>query len=182
MALSARASYAKETKGPATPVDPRYSRIGKPDFSRIQWIFDRSNRAHSWFADQSLLPWLAAEVEPTSRGPVRSRHQMLVVSILGSFGEIDSKLGRKSKWNLPCHLVRAGSRFRCSSRCWSSFVFILHSHAQQTTASISGTVKDPSGAVLPQASVTATNASTGAVERTTADASWRVYIPYSSVR
>jgi len=51
-----------------------------------------------------------------------------------------------------------------------SFVFILHSYAQQTTASISGTVKDSSGAVLPQARVTATNTSTGAVERTTADA------------
>src|ERR1700728_2959764 len=51
-----------------------------------------------------------------------------------------------------------------------SFVFIIQSHAQQTTASISGTVKDVSGAVLPQARVTATNTSTGTVERTTADA------------
>src|SRR5580704_17352580 len=51
-----------------------------------------------------------------------------------------------------------------------SFVFILQSSAQQTTASISGTVKDPTGAVLPQASVTATNASTGTVDKTVADA------------
>jgi Carboxypeptidase regulatory-like domain len=49
-------------------------------------------------------------------------------------------------------------------------VFIPQSHAQQTTASISGTVKDPSGAVLPQAQVTATNTSTGSVDKTVADA------------
>lgn len=52
-----------------------------------------------------------------------------------------------------------------------SFVFIVPTHAQQTTASISGTVKDSSGAVLPQASVTATDASNGTVEKTVADAS-----------
>ncbi len=51
-----------------------------------------------------------------------------------------------------------------------SLACTLHSHAQQTTGSISGTVKDSTGAVLPQASVTAANVSTGAVDKTVSDA------------
>ena len=62
-------------------------------------------------------------------------------------------------------------RFLLLSALLVSFVFIHQSRAQQTTASISGAVKDPSGAVLPQASVTATNASTGTVDKTVSDAS-----------
>jgi hypothetical protein len=41
--------------------------------------------------------------------------------------------------------------------------------AQQNTGRISGTVKDQAGAVLPQATVTATNVSTGAVDKTISD-------------
>jgi hypothetical protein len=63
-----------------------------------------------------------------------------------------------------------GRRFSLLFALLVSFVFILQSPAQQTTASISGTVKDPTGAVLPQASVTVTDASTGAVDKTVADA------------
>src|SRR5580700_7942127 len=62
-------------------------------------------------------------------------------------------------------------RFLLLSTLLVSCVFIHQSRAQQTTASISGAVKDPSGAVLPQASVTASNASTGTVDKTVADAS-----------
>ncbi len=51
-----------------------------------------------------------------------------------------------------------------------SLLCALPGHAQQTTGSISGTVKDSSGAVVPQASVRATNVNTGAVERTVSDA------------
>jgi hypothetical protein len=62
-------------------------------------------------------------------------------------------------------------RFLLLSALLVFFVFMHQSRAQQTTASISGAVKDPSGAVLPQASVTATNASTGTVDKTVSDAS-----------
>ena len=47
--------------------------------------------------------------------------------------------------------------------------------AQQNTGSISGTVKDPTGAVLPGAAVTASNISTGAADKVVSDANG-VYI------
>jgi len=51
-----------------------------------------------------------------------------------------------------------------------SFVCSVRGPAQQNTGSISGTVKDPTGAVIPQANVTATQTDTGAVEKTVSDA------------
>ncbi len=50
-----------------------------------------------------------------------------------------------------------------------SFACPIHSRAQQNTGSISGTVKDPAGAVLPGATVTATNASNGSIDKTNSD-------------
>ena len=60
------------------------------------------------------------------------------------------------------------------STLWNSLFFVLlvslvcplQGRAQQNTGSFSGTVKDQAGAVLPQAIVTATNISTGSVDRT----------------
>ncbi len=50
------------------------------------------------------------------------------------------------------------------------FVCILTSNAQQTTGSISGTIKDSAGAAISQATVTATNVSTGVVASTVSNA------------
>jgi len=49
------------------------------------------------------------------------------------------------------------------------FVCPVMSRAQQNTGSISGTVTDPTGAVVPQAKVKATNTATGTVESTISD-------------
>ena len=51
-----------------------------------------------------------------------------------------------------------------------SVTFLPLSLAQQTTGDISGTVTDPSGAVLPSCSLTLTDQATGAERKTTSDA------------
>lgn len=50
-------------------------------------------------------------------------------------------------------------------------------NAQQVTASLSGTVRDSSGAVIPQAGLTATNVSTGVPSRTVSDSSGNYIFP-----
>ena len=47
-----------------------------------------------------------------------------------------------------------------------AFVLVAALYAQEITGNISGTVTDPSGSVIPNATVTATNTGTG-VARTT---------------
>ena len=49
--------------------------------------------------------------------------------------------------------------------------------AQEVTARLAGTVKDPAGAVVPEAALTATNVSTGLVTRTTSSASGDYLFP-----
>ena len=49
--------------------------------------------------------------------------------------------------------------------------------AQEVTARLAGTVKDPAGAVVPEAALTATNVSTGVVTRTTSSASGDYLLP-----
>src|SRR5580704_465943 len=49
--------------------------------------------------------------------------------------------------------------------------------AQEVTARLSGTVRDPAGAVVPEAALTATNVSTGVVTRTTSGASGDYVFP-----
>src|SRR5665213_339177 len=51
-----------------------------------------------------------------------------------------------------------------------SFVYPHCSNAQQTTGSISGAINDSTGAAIPQASVIATNVSTGVVVKTVSNA------------
>lgn len=51
------------------------------------------------------------------------------------------------------------------------FLAVPQSMAQVTTGSISGTVVDQTGAVVPEVAVTATNTGTGAVSKTTSDGS-----------
>ena len=49
--------------------------------------------------------------------------------------------------------------------------------AQEVTARLAGTVKDPAGAVVPEAALTATNVSTGLITRTTSSASGDYVFP-----
>ncbi len=50
-------------------------------------------------------------------------------------------------------------------------VVALNAPAQYTTASLSGTVTDSTGAVLPEAKITARNVDTGFTQTVTSDAS-----------
>src|SRR5579883_356173 len=56
-------------------------------------------------------------------------------------------------------------------------MFSIFGHAQQVTASISGTVKDPGGAVLPQTNITVINVNTGKREKATSDATGLYIFP-----
>src|SRR5437879_3944605 len=49
--------------------------------------------------------------------------------------------------------------------------------AQAATASIQGTITDPSGAAVPSAAIEATNTGTGAKQTTTSDAAGRFNVP-----
>jgi Carboxypeptidase regulatory-like domain/TonB dependent receptor-like, beta-barrel len=64
---------------------------------------------------------------------------------------------------------------------WLAPVWILVSPvpcaSQQVNATLSGTVRDPSGAVVPQATLTVKNVSTGGVTRTVSDASGNYIFP-----
>src|ERR1700678_4331145 len=51
-------------------------------------------------------------------------------------------------------------------------------YAQEFRATISCTVSDPTGAVVPGTSVTATEVTTGSVSKTTADAAGQYVIPF----
>ena len=81
------------------------------------------------------------------------------------------------------HVEFAMSRYLC--KIWMRLCFALlvtlvctvDSQAQQTTGSISGTVRDSTGAVLPHVSVTATNVSTGAVDKTVSDSAGAYTLP-----
>jgi len=57
------------------------------------------------------------------------------------------------------------------------FLARVSGFGQVLNASLSGTVTDPSGAVIPQANVTATNTATGVVTKTTTDASGSYILP-----
>src|SRR3989304_1743423 len=59
----------------------------------------------------------------------------------------------------------------------SVFMFGQHGFSQATTATISGTVKDSTGAVLPGASVTVMNEDTGISRQVTANAVGRFSAP-----
>lgn len=70
------------------------------------------------------------------------------------------------------------ARFRSGFACIAVFMACLawiasapQAWSQTTTASIAGTVADPSQAVIPEAMVTATNANTGVASTTTTDSS-----------
>ena len=58
---------------------------------------------------------------------------------------------------------------------WIAWLAVLcaGSLLAQVSAVVSGTVSDPSGAVVPNATVTATNTETGAVRETVADGAGR---------
>jgi hypothetical protein len=67
---------------------------------------------------------------------------------------------------------------------WSGSLLVVlavmvgsESRAQQVTASLSGTVKDTSGAVVPQALLTARNVSTGVASKTISDSAGRYIFP-----
>lgn len=70
--------------------------------------------------------------------------------------------------------------------CWTGWLLILAcglltpraANAQEFRGTISGTVADPSGAVVPGAQVTAREASTGTVSRATSNAAGQYVIPF----
>src|SRR6185437_5455480 len=80
-----------------------------------------------------------------------------------------------------CYKLRSKIQLTRFARTFLRMVLVLASLAwistalpcsgQTTTGSIAGTVSDPTGAVVPNAAVSATNVSTGVASRTTADSS-----------
>src|SRR3990172_5101819 len=61
--------------------------------------------------------------------------------------------------------------------CLAGGLFLAVAGAQVITGTISGTVRDATGAIIPGARVTATNTDTGNVRSATSDGSGRYVIP-----
>ena len=59
----------------------------------------------------------------------------------------------------------------------SAWIFPLAAFAQQETATMTGTVRDPSGAILPRATVTVTNIGTNISVKTETDDDGSYVIP-----
>ncbi len=53
----------------------------------------------------------------------------------------------------------------CCALALSMLLSVWPGRAQEVTARLSGTVKDPAGAMVPEAALTATNVSTGLAAR-----------------
>jgi hypothetical protein len=72
-----------------------------------------------------------------------------------------------------------GRRFQrvCGALAWIVLFSVWPAAAQEVTARLSGTVKDPAGAVVPEAALSATNSSTGVVTRAASDASGNYLFP-----
>src|SRR5713226_1133560 len=70
-----------------------------------------------------------------------------------------------------------GLRHGCCALVLCLVISVWPGRAQEVTARLSGTVKDPAGAVVPEAALTATNVSTGLVTRTTSGASGDYVFP-----
>jgi Carboxypeptidase regulatory-like domain len=65
-------------------------------------------------------------------------------------------------------------RFFCHILLFSSFLFALTTQAQDSaTGALRGTVSDPSGSRVPQATIVLVNTATGARHSTTSDAEGR---------
>jgi hypothetical protein len=65
----------------------------------------------------------------------------------------------------------------CGALALIMLLSVAFGSAQEVTARLSGTVRDPAGAVVPEAALTATNVSTGVVTRTTSGASGDYVFP-----
>ena len=68
-------------------------------------------------------------------------------------------------------------RHGCGTLALVVLLSVWPARAQEVTARLSGTVKDPAGAVVPDAALTATNTSTGVVTRTTSGPSGDYLFP-----
>jgi hypothetical protein len=56
--------------------------------------------------------------------------------------------------------------------------FVLPAHAQEFRATVTGSVLDPSGAAIPNATITVTEVTTGAVSKTTSDGAGQYNVPF----
>jgi hypothetical protein len=61
---------------------------------------------------------------------------------------------------------------------FASILLPAHSRAQEFRATLSGTVADPTGAVVPNTAVTVTDVNTGSVSKTTSDSAGQYVIPF----
>ena len=64
--------------------------------------------------------------------------------------------------------------------CLLAFLVAFAINAQTFTASVLGTITDPSGSAVPSATVTATNAATNVQAKTVTDQTGRYLLPTSS--
>jgi hypothetical protein len=65
----------------------------------------------------------------------------------------------------------------CTALALFALLSVCSTHAQQVTARLAGAVKDPAGAVVPEAIIAATNVNTGVVTRTVSDTAGNYVLP-----
>ncbi len=83
-------------------------------------------------------------------------------------GTVETATGRRRRWQ-PMRFKKSVN-FILISLFLAVALFLANGYAQVTTATISGTVTDDTGAVIPGASVTSTNVNTGATRTVETDA------------